>query len=182
MKNWKEDHLWARPLLAKVKQILGMVFFTEPPEEEDQERNTDLWILRLRRKFTDCRVAVRIRRFEQFMKPGYGNEFTIRSSRPSGAKTELQKMLDGWAQYFFYGFANKHATNFQKYTLADLHWITCWIKHYQVEHSELPGIEMPNPDGSSKFRVFTWGQIPNPNGSSYILKTWQADNSGNPLT
>jgi hypothetical protein len=178
MKGWMEDYTWTKPLLKYVKQILGLVFFGEPPIEEDQERNTDLMVLKLKgtSKVSDFRIAVRIRKFKYYSK--YKNEFTIRSSRPSGVKTELEKILDGWGAYYFYGFANELETGIYCYTLADLRWISCWIKDYQVWHDgRYPGTEMPNEDGSSLFRCIRWSDIPKPDGTGFILKRWDPDST-----
>ena len=60
----------------------------------------DLVILKAR----SMAIGVRVRR------PGYAErfpgQFTIRSHRESGAKTELRKIVEGWGDWLFYGHAD----------------------------------------------------------------------------
>jgi len=81
--GWETDKKWSDRYLPEIKSILGRCLIAEPPIEEDQERNTDLMVLRL----DAVRIGCRIRKAGYLEK--YGDEFTIRTSRPSGAKTEL---------------------------------------------------------------------------------------------
>ena len=50
----------------------------------------------------------------------YPNEFTIRTVRPSGAQTELGKIIEGWGDYFFYGFADAQESGLFSWALCDL--------------------------------------------------------------
>ena len=47
MSNWKNDKRWSDRFLPEIKGIIGTHLITEPPYEEDAERNTDLMVLRL---------------------------------------------------------------------------------------------------------------------------------------
>ena len=47
MNNWKTDKRWSDRFLPEIKGIIGAHLITEPPFEEDAERNTDLMVLRL---------------------------------------------------------------------------------------------------------------------------------------
>src|SRR4030042_5530071 len=106
--GWGRDKQWSDRFIPEIKGILGQYLIGEA-KEEDQERNTDLIVL----KMEVVRVACRIRKYEYIIK--YGDEFTIRSSRPSGAKTELTKILEGWGNYLFYGFSNEHENQLYKW-------------------------------------------------------------------
>ena len=99
----ERDFDWQRGLIPEVKRILANYLIAEAPPAEDMQRNTDLIVLRL----DTVRVACRLRRHEYLAR--YGDQFTIRTSRPSGAQTELAKMLSGWGDYLFYGFASADA-------------------------------------------------------------------------
>jgi len=79
---------------------LGRILISEPPVEEDQERNTDLMVLRI----DAIRVGCKIRKFEYLS--SYGDEFTIRTGRPSRKKTELTKIIKGWGKYSPWGEAS----------------------------------------------------------------------------
>ena len=68
----------------EIKNILGN-FFIRKKEIDDLEKGTDFAIYFIER----FSVGIRLRRYKQFIKKDYKNEFTIRWSRPSGAKTEI---------------------------------------------------------------------------------------------
>lgn len=98
--GWEQDKKKSDVYLNEIKQILGLHLIGEPPVEEDQARNTDLIVL----KMDAVRVACRVRNHSYCAR--YGGEFTIRASRPSGMKTELRKVIEGWGDYMFYGFGD----------------------------------------------------------------------------
>lgn len=147
MSDWKSDKRWSDRFLPEIKQILGLYLIGEPPQEEDSERNTDLIVL----KMEPVRIACRIRRFEYMKK--YPNEITIRSGRPSGVKTELTKIMEGWGDFFFYGFANEDETRLAMWRLCDLKEFRVWLFR-KLYTGKMPGIEKPNGDGSSTFHAF----------------------------
>ena len=101
MSEWQKDKRWSDRFLPEIKRILGEHLISEPPIEEDAERNTDLMVLRL----DAVRIGCRVRKYEYLKQ--YGDEFTIRAGRPTGAKTELTKIIEGWGNYFFYGFSDE---------------------------------------------------------------------------
>lgn len=93
MNSWKTDKRWSDRFLPEIKAIIGTHLITEPPFEEDAERNTDLMVLRL----DAIRIGCRVRKFK--FSDTYPDEFTIRTVRPSGAQTELGKIIEGWGDY-----------------------------------------------------------------------------------
>jgi hypothetical protein len=148
--NWLADKKRTDKLMPQVKRILGEYLISEAPFAEDAERNTDLIVLHL----DTVRIAVRIRESAYIAK--YGNEFTIRASRPSGAQTELAKVLAGWGDYLFYGFANPRYDDLLGYTLGNLAMFRAWYHFYKHE----PGIYKCNYDNSSAFRAFNLADLP----------------------
>ena len=56
----------------------------------------------------------------------YGSEFTIRAGRPSGAKTELTKIIEGWGDYFFYGFADPTEIYLAQWLIGSLNAFRLW--------------------------------------------------------
>jgi len=152
MIGWEEDKKWSDIFLPEIKSILGRHLISEPPIEEDQERNTDLMVL----KMDAVRIGCRMRRIENLK---YEDEFTIRAERPSGAKTELEKIIAGWGNYFFYGFGEEGIL--YKWTLADLNIFRIWFFRYVKENKgKYPGISKGNVDGSSGFLAFRWSELP----------------------
>lgn len=151
---WQVDKRWSDRFLPHIKRILGEVLICEPPIEEDQERNTDLIVL----KMDSVRVGCRIRRKEYAEK--YPDEFTIRFGRPSGVKTELSKIVEGWGDYFFYGFEGD-GDLLSVWGLGNLNVFRLWFNREIVKNKGvLPGIFKKNFDGSSDFLVFKWAELP----------------------
>lgn len=149
------DKRWADRFLPQIKRILGEHLIGEAPFLEDAERNTDLIVLRL----DPVRVACRVRRNSYLL--NYSDEFTIRSGRPSGQKTELSKVIEGWGDYFFYGFSDAAEVTLERWTLADLRVFRLWFAmRLQADAGTIPGREKPNQDGSSVFRAFRWRDLP----------------------
>ena len=154
--QWQADKRWSDRFLTQIKGILGVHLIGEPPAEEDAERNTDLMVLRM----DAVRIGCRIRKHQYLSR--YGNEFTIRAGRPSGVKTELTKIIEGWGDYFFYGFANEDETLLASWALADMR---VFRRHYAMMLVKspvgvVPGIAKANGDGSSSFAAFRWADFP----------------------
>lgn len=156
MNDWKSDKKWADKFLPQIKRILGETLICEPPIEEDQERNTDLIVL----KMDSVRIGCRIRRNQYYKR--YCNEFTIRAGRPSGTKTELAKIIEGWGDYFFYGFSDEQDDLLIFWRVADLKVFRGWFasKLVRMNSFELPGTKQKNSDKSSEFLVFKWADFP----------------------
>jgi len=152
MNGWNEDKGWSDAFLPEIKQILGVYLIGEPNAEEDQLKNTDLIVLTMK----PVRIACRIRRQEYFER--YQNEFTIRCTRPSENKTELSKIIEGWGEYFFYGFGNEETRKLIKWTLADLKvFRLCFMRRL---YGGYKNEEKSNKDGSSNFMYFSWCDFP----------------------
>ena len=154
--DWKEDKRWSDKFLPEIKMILGLHLIGEPPIEEDCERNTDLIVL----KMDAVRIACRIRRYEYFSK--YPDDITIRYGRPSGVKTELTKIIEGWGDYFSYGFSDENEKNLISWRLCRLNDFRVWFNRQIVSNKGvMPGANKNNNDNSSSFLVFKADVIPN---------------------
>lgn len=149
--SWESQKKWSDQFLLEVKSLLGMHLIATAPLEEDRERNTDLIVLSL----GEMRIGVRLRDFNRYYK-AYGNQFTIRSRGRNGARTELQKIVDGWGHYFFYGFGDEDAGLIKA-------WAICRLDVFRREYDEcsLPGIERENFGYDTCFRAFYWRWFPN---------------------
>jgi hypothetical protein len=93
--------------------------------------------------------------------PKYRDQFTIRKSRPSGIKSELDKILEGWGDYFFYGFGSNDG-HIYDYKLCDL---SVFRDFYSLMASISPpgyslGEIKKNGDRSSVFEVFEYACFP----------------------
>ena len=154
MTGWRADKRWSDRFLPEIKRILGEHLISEPPVEEDMGHNTDLVVLRL----DAVRIACRVRRYGYLER--YGGEFTVRTGRPSGAKTELTKIVEGWGQYLFYGFADEQESKLSRWVLGDLNAFRIWLMRFLSKSQTMPGNENFNGDGSSSFRAFQVNEIP----------------------
>lgn len=167
---YDDDMDWQRQFIPEIKQVCANYLIGEAPEEEDQQRNTDLVVLKL----DPVRVACRTRR--SVGKNGvnylerYPDEFTIRAGRPSGVQTELQKVLSGWGDYIFYGFAAADESCLAAWFLGDLKVFRLWHHQHLLDHGRAPGASQNNPDGSSSFQAYKLTDLP----TSFIVARRQA--------
>jgi hypothetical protein len=153
--SWQDDKRWSDRFIPEIKRILGEYLIKSAPIEEDMEHNTDLVVLKL----DSVRIGCRIRRYNYFAK--YPNEITIRSSRPNGCKTELTKIVEGWGDYFFYGFGSKDETVLEAWALCDLRVFRLWFNQEICRlKGRLPGQLQNNGDNSSQFIAFTLDSLP----------------------
>ena len=156
MNNWAAGKRWSDKFLPEIKRILGECLISEPPIKEDMKHNTDLIALRLEA----VRIACRVRKYEYYKQ--YPDEFTIRAGLPSGAKTELTKIIEGWGNYFFYGFADQQEKHLISWILGDLNAFRIWFsRQLLTSNGSMPGVTRKNYDGSSSFMVFKYNKIPN---------------------
>lgn len=166
--NWEINKQWSDRFLPEIKMILGLHLIGEPPIEEDCERNTDLIVL----KMEAVRIACRVRSHKYFQR--YPQDITIRSGRPSGAKTELTKIIEGWGDYFFYGFSDEQEQSLVAWRLCDLGAFRLFFNRYIVMNKgEMPGAVKVNKDGSSDFLAFNAAEIP-----SFVCATAGFNNHG----
>ena len=156
MSDWGKEKQWSDRFLPEIKSILGVYLIGEPPIEDDKHRNTDLIVL----KMEAVRIGCRVRRAKYAGR--YGGEFTIRCAIPNGGRTELSKIIEGWGDYFFYGFATEDENSLSLWTLADMNVFRLWHSQqlYKSGARDLPGQRKTNHDGSSDFVAFRWGELP----------------------
>ena len=154
-KTWKQDKKWSDIFLPEIKMYLGLHLLSEPPIEEDTERNSDLMVLKL----NNIRIGCRIRKYVFFK--NYKNEFTIRAGRPSGTKTEITKIIEGWGTHFFYGFSNEEENKLHAWFIGDLNVFRLWFMRQIVSNKGVwPGTKKNNHDGSSYFLCFNKYELP----------------------
>lgn len=115
MSEYQTDREWSDQFLPVIRQIVGPHLLVPSPFEVDAKEAADLIVLRAR----DMTVAARVRR------PGYADrypyEFTVRSRRDTGAKTEMAKLMEGWADWMLYAHAGQAHGELARWWLIDLH-------------------------------------------------------------
>jgi hypothetical protein len=147
------DFDWQRKFMDPIKRTLANYLITEAPLEEDARHNTDLLVL----KAEAVRIACRVRRHKYV---GYADEFTVRSGRPNGTETELQKLISGWGDFIFYGIADTEESGLCAWVFGDLKQFRLWHSQYLFDHRRAPGSHRNNHDGSSSFRAYKIEDLP----------------------
>ena len=109
----------------------------ESSEIEDTKLSFDLYFS------ADIQISVRIRSF----KYRTYNDITIRSRSKNGGLTEIDKLIDGKGQIYFYGVLSENEETIIKYILFDIDKIRDKLKDN--------GIERTNADGT-KFKCYTF--------------------------
>lgn len=153
--SWQADKRWSDRFIPEIKLHLAPHVIGEASVTEDATHNTDLIVLEAR----TIRIACRVRRpgYEQ----RYPDEFTIRTTRPNGSKTELRKIVAGWGDLFFYGHAGADSAALASWFVGDLNIFREWFTDEVCrEHGQVPGTVKHNRDGSSTFRAFDLKQLP----------------------
>jgi hypothetical protein len=131
MSKWERDKKWSDKYLSEIKRYLGEFLIGEPENiKEDIKHNTDLTVLELK----TVRIACRVRKDKYREK--YGHEFTIRSHRSTGNKTELAKIIEGWGDYIFYDFADESCLT--QWFIGDLKAFRLWFSSELVKRHGLP--------------------------------------------
>ncbi len=135
---YQGDRDWSDRYLPTVKKIVGSYLVDIASATVDQKQATDLVVINAE-KAIGCRVR----------RPGfyerYPLEFTMRSHRDSGAKTEHAKVKDGWCDWMFYGHAASVAN-------IDIHrWFLLDLDVWREGNTD--GKEISNGDGTY-FRAF----------------------------
>lgn len=157
MMGFERDKEWSDRYLHQIKKIVGPLLLEPAPLEMDWNEATDLKILKAR----DLRIACRIRR------PGYSDaypyDFTVRYSRPFGAKTELEKIMDGFGDLAFYGHANREH-KIDRYFVLDLD-VFRFALNLDSDGQYIRYTRKDNRDESSDFIAFDLRSFP-----SWILK------------
>lgn len=138
--------------MVEVKKILGEHLICEAPLAEDQKRNTDLCVINMQ----PLRIGVRIRDHRYLHQ--FGDEFTIRQQTFGGGKTELSKIIEGYGDYFFYGFTNEDKSSLSQWRLLDLKVFRLSLA-YKLQAQQMPTIKQ-NVDGSSNFCAFKYVDFP----------------------
>ena len=156
--SFESDYKWQQKLLPQVIQHCGTHLahrvIGEAPPEEDKHRNTDLML-----NWGQVRIGVRLRSNNYYHDPVYRNQFTIRLSRHIGT-TEHGKLLNGFGDYFFYGFANRAKTSIVAWFIGDLEVLRQFLAGYRARHGVDPGTVKPNRDGSSEFLAININDLP----------------------
>lgn len=112
--SWSDDKRWSDKFIQKLQMVAGLLITSPASLSDDAFKNTDMIVLVAQ----NVRIACRVRRHEFYK--SYPHDFTIRSARDTGTKTELTKIMEGWGDYLIYGFSNQAETNLEAWRVINL--------------------------------------------------------------
>lgn len=150
--GYSQNREWSDNFLPLVKQIVGPHLLEPSPYEVDANQCGDLVVVRGKAKT----VGVRVR--EHYAADKWPDQFTIRSRLDSGNKTELAKIINGWGDVFFYGFADENEQGFAGWYLIDMDVFRKALMYPERRDSIRTG-EKCNGDGTY-FRWFKVSDFP----------------------
>ncbi len=155
--DYQTDREWSDLYLPRIKALVGPHLLVPAPFEVDSEQATDLIVLRAR----DMMVACRVRRPGYVDKPRWRRQFTVRRKRASGAKTELEKFIDGFGDWMFYGHATGVADEISPWFLLDLDVFRAALIRMSQRYSEQPvtSENCVNTDGT-QFKAYDIDSFP----------------------
>ena len=135
--------------MPEIKSIVGSHLLRPAPDPLDRFQATDLLMLDAK----DTRIAARVRRFGYADR--YPYQFTIRALLPSGAETELSKIVNGYGDWMFYGHSGEDGRTLESWWLIDLRaFRAALIRHGTTGQCVLMG-DKRNEDGT----CFKWFDI-----------------------
>ena len=143
--NYESNRKFGDKFMHEVSGILGQALIMPAPQIEDSERNTDLIVLGM----NNVRIGCRIRQNRYL--GNYGHEFTVRARSQNGGKTEITKIIEGWGDYLFYGFASECEKHLDRWTIISLNEFRIWHSRQQAKTKSIPGDFKPNKDGTALY-------------------------------
>jgi hypothetical protein len=162
----KNDWNFSDRFIPAIRQIVGPLLLDVAPLEIDRNQATDFIVLRAK----NLMIASRVRR--PSYRSGYEDQFTLRSRRSSGTKTELEKIILGNGDWYFYGFSNPSSQDeISCWRLIDLHALRA---HLIRNPEKIVRGEKTNQDGSS----FSWFDLKSfPSEPPILIASSQNTNS-----
>lgn len=145
--SYRSDRAWSDAFIPAIKHIVGPHLLEPSSLKVDTQQAADLTVLTGR----NLTIAARVRR------PGFAErwpwQFTLRAERTSGARTELQKIVDRWGDWFLYSHAlNDIDPEIGRWMIVDLHS----FRSSYARRIIAPGMSgmRKNADGKTSFAWF----------------------------
>ena len=140
--TYRVNRSWSDRFLPDIRKAIGGHLLSLAPDPLDWHDATDLMMLEAR----DMRIAARVRR------PGYAtrypHQFTLRSRLPSGAETELSKVVNGSGDWLFYGHSNAAETGLDAWSLIDLRAFRAGLIRQAANGHQIHSGDRRNADGT----------------------------------
>lgn len=124
-------------------------------EVDDLHHNTDMSL----HKDLNISLSFRVRNHDNYER-GYGGEITFRCKSKYGGRTEWDKMMSGYGDFFLYGFESEDGEKIDKWVIIDLEELRRWSRKYLNSNGVYPGQVWDNGDGTG-FRALRLEDLPN---------------------
>lgn len=157
--SYEQDRSWSDQFIPHMRMIIGPHLLVPSSVEVDTKQAADLVVFRAR----DMTIACRVRRYGYAER--YPFEFTIRSARDSGARTELEKLTDGWGDWLFYGHAAERGSFVERWMLIDL---SAW-RAAMIRDRDLLRIQKKSNGDGTHFVSFDVRSFPAGGGRRQLL-------------
>jgi len=151
--SYADDRSWSDRFLPEIRARLAQHVIRVAPEVDDRRKNSDLMVLGA----GSARIACRVRRHQYLDR--YGQEFTVRAARESGADVELTKLLSGFGDLVFYGFGDAEERRLSQWFIGDLNVFRRWYFESLLRDGNEPGQLSPSAGGTT-FRAFRIDALP----------------------
>ena len=143
--SYQSDRAWSDGFIPAIKRIVGPHLLEPSSLKVDTQQAADLVVLTGR----NLTIAARVRR------SGFADlfpyQFTIRAQRAGGARTELQKIVDRWGDWFLYGHAISDV-DIGRWMIIDLHSFRA-ARSRRIIPDNMCGMKK-NTDGRTTFAWF----------------------------
>ena len=159
--GYAQDRKWSDAFIPAIKQVVGPLLLEESSFEVDTQQAADWVVMNARDKTIACRVR------RAGYADRYGYEFTIRSARDNGAKTELEKIVDGFGDWMFYGHAHPDGVSVSRWMVISLPALRAAIIRKQAKP-----MKQSNGDGTH-FVAFDVRNMP---GSCIVSASFKIEN------
>ncbi|MEM9309686.1 MAG: hypothetical protein AAGA74_20515 [Pseudomonadota bacterium] len=152
MNMYVANRSWSDQFLPQIQRIVGAHLLQNAPDVLDWHEATDLVMLGAK----DMRIAARVRR------PGFAerfpNHFTVRTETRSGGETELTKIVNGCADWMFYGHADP-CGGLDRWWILDLRAFRAGLIRHATNGTTIRYGDRKNADGTA-FRWFDITSFP----------------------
>jgi hypothetical protein len=98
--SYSNDRQWSDLLIPHMKHIIGPRLLDVSSFDVDTKEATDLIVF----KAGSVAISARVRKYSVWKR--YPYDVTMRYSRPTGTETEFSKIMNGFGDWMFYGFAD----------------------------------------------------------------------------
>lgn len=132
LETYEQRRSFGDQFLTQVRKIVGPYLLRTSPFHKDVDEATDLVLLRGQTQD----VAVRIRQHKYLDR--YPNDFTLRAKVRGPNQSEVKKILGGFGDLMFYGWADSKGKRLADWMLLDLNnfrhaMMGCdWRNEYQT--------------------------------------------------